>query len=80
MPVIEKETRIVRAYASDLAVGDILMDPYGAYIGTVESSPEITADNRYVTAMVYRERDGQTVERRWRAETVMRVEMARRVR
>jgi hypothetical protein len=37
--VNDKETRIVRVWATDLAVGDIVVTQQGDYVGTVDTQP-----------------------------------------
>lgn len=76
MVVNEKDTRVVRMYAADLAIGDVLLDPYGAYSGTVMSVPEVN-ERGYVSAQV-KGKDDATAERRWRDANVMRIQIGRR--
>lgn len=39
LKAIERATRVVRVYGIDLAIGDVLIDVNGEYIGTVDSVP-----------------------------------------
>lgn len=74
----ESTTRKAKVYATDVAIGDILVDIEGNYLGTVDSEPGIDyAEGRVAFELFEGER---TVRRVYRSTALVRIEIARRVR
>jgi len=73
MSINRSQTRMVRVYALDLAIGDVIVDSSGDYIGTVDSVPDLAAG--MVTFHLFNER---TWVKTWRGNRVVHIEIVRR--
>ena len=75
----ESQTRIVRTYGMDLAIGDVMVTgPHGEYVGTVDSVPVRDTDTARVTFMALTP-SGDVEPRSIRDTAVVRIEIARRL-
>jgi len=66
--------RVVKVYATDLAMGDVLIDASGERIGRIVSDPEADSDG-YVYADVYA--DTKVRGQRWPDTRLVRIRIPR---
>lgn len=72
------EVRMVRTYVSDLCIGDVVMDIGRQYVGTVDSVPDWDRQTGKVS-FVMLDNSGQQVDKKVNDNTVIRIEIPRRL-
>jgi len=77
MKVNANPTRTVKTYAMDLAVGDVVVNRDGIYVGRVKEVPLIHPDGAVSFRMTIENHSDKFIS--WASTRVVRIEIAREV-